>query len=161
MTPSLNKGSVEVHKYWMQIALDEAKKAAACGEVPIGAVLVDKESNQHITSSYNQPISKSDPTAHAEIQVLRQASQLRNNYRLPGTSLYVTIEPCTMCVGALIHARVDTVIFGAREPRAGALVSQLQLGNAEYFNHRIQVVEAVLGNQCSDLLQTFFRSKRQ
>jgi tRNA(adenine34) deaminase len=161
MTPSLNTDSVEVHEYWMQIALSEAKKAAACGEVPIGAVLVDMESNQQIASSYNQPISKSDPTAHAEIEVLRKASQLRNNYRLPGTSLYVTIEPCTMCAGALIHARVDTVIFGAREPRAGALVSQLQLGNAGYFNHRIQVVEAVLGNQCSDLLRAFFRSKRQ
>jgi tRNA(adenine34) deaminase len=144
----------------MRVALDQAEKAAACGEVPVGAVLVDLESNQQIAAAFNQPISENDATAHAEIVVLRQASQSRKNYRLPGTVLYVTIEPCTMCAGALIHARVDTVVFGAREPRAGALVSQQQLGNAEHFNHRLNIVESVLEEQCSELLKQFFRSKR-
>lgn len=147
------------HEYWMRIALEQATIAAEAGEVPVGAVLI--AGGKLIASAHNQPISRNDPTAHAEIQVLRQASQSLANYRLPGSTLYVTIEPCTMCVGALIHARVAQLVFGAREPRSGAIVSGQRLLEEGQFNHRIQVVEGILADSCGQIMQTFFQEKRK
>ncbi len=146
------------HEHWMQFALEYAREAAGNDEVPVGAVLV--EAGEIIGFGANQPISANDPTAHAEIITLRNASQFKQNYRLPGTILYVTIEPCTMCVGAMIHARVDMLVFGARESRAGAVVSQQVLLNESYYNHRLDYVEGVLAEQCSELMQQFFKTKR-
>ncbi|MDD9891749.1 MAG: tRNA adenosine(34) deaminase TadA [Gammaproteobacteria bacterium] len=148
------------HEHWMRLALEQAKLAREIDEVPIGAVLVDSASNELIAAAYNRPVSENDPTAHAELVVLRQASQSRNNYRLPGTTLYVTIEPCTMCVGALMHARISAVVFGAREPRAGAIVSQQELTKANYFNHRLSFEEGILADECGSIMQEFFQSKR-
>lgn len=147
------------HTHWMALALEQAQIAGSLGEVPIGAILV--ANNEIIGKGFNQPVSGHDASAHAEICALRQASQLRQNYRLPGTTLYVTIEPCTMCAGALIHARIDTLVFGAREPRAGAIVSQQQLLDARYFNHRVSYIEGVLREECSELIQNFFQIKRR
>ncbi len=147
------------HEYWMKLALEQAAKAAEAGEVPVGAALVLE--GKLIASAHNAPISQNDPTAHAEIQVLRQASQSLANYRLPGSTLYVTIEPCTMCVGALIHARVAQLVFGAREPRAGAVVSSQKLLAEGQFNHRIQIVEGILAESCGQIMQTFFQEKRK
>lgn len=146
------------HESWMQLALEQAQAAAGHGEIPIGAVLVEGE--EIIGTGCNQPIEANDPTAHAEIMALRSASQFKQNYRLPGTILYVTIEPCTMCVGALIHARVDLLVFGAREPRAGAVVSQQKLLHELHYNHHLSHVEGVLADECSALLQNFFKAKR-
>jgi tRNA(adenine34) deaminase len=142
----------------MERALELAKQAEARGEVPVGAVLVAGE--ELLGEGSNQPIAARDPTAHAEIVALRRAAQLRGNYRLPGTTLYVTIEPCTMCVGALLHARVGSLVFGAREPRAGAVVSQQRLLDANCFNHHIEVIEGVRAEACAALLQAFFRARR-
>jgi len=135
-----------------------AQQAAGHGEVPVGAIIV--RDGRVIGEGYNQPISSRDPTAHAEIIALRDAAKNENNYRLPGTTLFVTIEPCTMCVGAMIHARVDTVVFGAREPKAGALLSNLQLHLQDHYNHRLNVVEGVLERECSLVMSDFFKSRR-
>lgn len=143
---------------WMKRALGLAQEAAGHGEVPVGAVIV--RDGLLIGEGYNQPISSADPTAHAEIIALRHAAGIEKNYRLPGTTLFVTIEPCTMCVGAMIHARVDNVVFGAREPKAGALLSNLQLHQQGHYNHRLNVVEGVLEHECSALMSDFFRSRR-
>jgi tRNA(adenine34) deaminase len=145
-------------QYWMQLALEQAQLAAAAGEVPVGAVLV--RDNEIIASGFNQPISGCDPTAHAEVVVLRAASTQLSNYRLPDTTLYVTIEPCTMCVGALVHARIKRLVYGATEPRAGAVVSANKLLEGERFNHRIEVEGGVLAEQCGAILTAFFRDRR-
>lgn len=158
MTPSKVELSNQEHEQWMQVALEYAREAVGIDEVPVGAVLV--EAGEMIGFGSNQPISTNDPTAHAEIMALRNASQFKQNYRLPGTILYVTIEPCTMCIGALIHARVDMLVFGAREPRAGAVVSQQVLLNESSYNHQLDYVEGVLAEQCSELMQQFFKTKR-
>ena len=146
------------HEFWMRQALEQARLAAACEEVPVGAVLV--VDGKLLAAAHNQPISRQDPTAHAEILALRQASQIRQNYRLPCSTLYVTIEPCTMCVGALAHARVDLLVFGAREPRAGAVVSQQKLLDDSCLNHKVGVVEGILSDSCGELMQSFFRARR-
>ncbi|CAN0405163.1 unnamed protein product [Discosporangium mesarthrocarpum] len=143
----------------MALALKQADLAAGQGEVPVGAVLV--RNDELVAEAYNQPIASSDPTAHAEIVVMRAAAHAAGNYRLPGCTLYVTIEPCTMCVGALVHARIDTVVFGAREPRAGAIVSQHQLLDGSVYNHRPEFVEGVLAEECAARLKEFFRVRRQ
>lgn len=156
-TSNFNSDS-NAHLGWMELALAEAQRARQLDEVPVGAVIV--RDGQLIGAGYNRPITSNDPTSHAEIQAIRQACGAENNYRLPGTTLYVTIEPCVMCVGAMVHARIDTVVFGAREPKAGALLSQLQLGQAAHFNHELQVVEGVLAEECRSIMQTFFKSKR-
>lgn len=161
MTPYLEKTKKTKHEYWMNRALEQASLALVDDEVPVGAVLVDCDSEELIAESYNQPIRISDPTAHAEILVLRKAATSRGNYRLPRTAIYVTIEPCTMCVGALIHARIDSVIFGAREPRVGALVSQQQLLAQSCYNHSFQVLDGILETRCADLMQRFFKGKRR
>jgi tRNA(adenine34) deaminase len=114
-----------------------------------------------VAAAFNAPISGCDPSAHAEIAVLRKAAELRKNYRLPFSTLYVTIEPCTMCMGAMIHSRVQRVVFGAREPRAGAVVSQLQLAGQPFYNHQIEVTEGVLADESGALVSTFFRAKRK
>lgn len=135
-----------------------ARQAAVVGEVPIGAVLV--RDGNIIGTAYNAPIALSDPTAHAEIVVLREAARRERNYRLPRTTLYVTVEPCVMCVGALVHARVDRVVFGCPEPKAGALGSVCDLGRGLPLNHRFAVSGGVCAEEASLLLQGFFRSRR-
>ena len=146
------------HDYWMRQALALAARAAADGEVPVGALLV--ADGQVIGEGWNCPIGACDPAAHAEINALRAAARRRGNYRLVDTTLYVTLEPCTMCVGAMIHARVARLVFGAREPRAGAVVSQFQLLDAACFNHRVAWHEGVLAAECGALLVEFFRARR-
>ena len=147
------------HEHWMRVALAQAELARAQNEVPVGAVLVG--AGEQLSVGFNQPISASDPTAHAEIVALRAAAVESANYRLPGSVLYVTIEPCTMCIGALIHARVGTLVFGAAEPRAGAVVSQLRLADKDFFNHRIQIVSGVLEAECAGLMKDFFAARRR
>lgn len=142
----------------MQYAFNLAKQAEAEGEVPVGAVLI--QDNELIAEGWNQPIGHSDPTAHAEIQTLRAASQRLENYRLPGTTLYVTLEPCPMCAGAIVHARVDRVVFGAFDPRAGAAGSIFNLLQAQELNHCCEITPGVLSEQCADLLRGFFRARR-
>lgn len=144
--------------HWMQRALVLAGQAAAMGEVPVGAVLV--RDSVVIGEGCNQPISAQDPTAHAEIVALRTAAAAIGNYRLPDTTLYVTLEPCTMCIGALIHARVTRLVFAAREPRAGAVCSALQLCDHSGYNHRLGWSEGVLAAESSALLTAFFRARR-
>lgn len=160
MGQSNNEPLKDKHFYWMKQAIEQAKKAATRGEVPIGAVLVDLESGELLSAGYNQPISSSDPTAHAEIVVLRQASNRRKNYRLAATALYVTVEPCTMCVGALMHARISLLVFGAREPKAGVVVSQKQLLEESFYNHRLNYLEGIMAEECGALLTDFFEKKR-
>ncbi|MFM7275870.1 MAG: tRNA adenosine(34) deaminase TadA [Gammaproteobacteria bacterium] len=143
---------------WMQRALALAQQAAAAGEVPVGAVLVRE--GLLLGEGWNQPIGAHDPTAHAEIVALRAATQAGANYRLPGSTLYVTIEPCAMCAGALVHARVARLVFGAREPRAGAVASNLCLLDAPFLNHRVTWEEGVCAPESAALLQGFFRARR-
>jgi tRNA(adenine34) deaminase len=143
---------------WMQHALALADEAEALGEVPVGAVLV--RDGEVIGEGFNRPISAADPTAHAEIVALRAAAENTGNYRLVGSTLYVTIEPCAMCVGAIIHARVERLVYGAPEPRAGAVESQLKLLDAGHFNHRIEYSGGVLAKACGDRLSRFFAARR-
>jgi tRNA(adenine34) deaminase len=142
----------------MRAALAEAHKAAACGEVPIGAVVeIDR---QIVGAAFNRPISSVDPTAHAEIVALRQAALKLGNYRLTGATLCVTVEPCAMCVGALVHARIGTLIYGAPEPRTGAVGSTMKLLDDPCWNHRVAVISGVLADECRDIVQKFFRERR-
>lgn len=143
---------------YMQRALELAAQAGELGEVPVGAVVV--VDGEIIGEGYNQPIAACDPSAHAEVMALRAAAAQQKNYRLPQSTLYVTIEPCTMCFGTMIHARVAKVIYGAPEPRAGAVVSQLQLPAQPFFNHKIQVEGGVLQEQASALVRDFFQKRR-
>ncbi len=142
----------------MSLALQQARRAATLGEVPVGAVVV--AGGELLACGYNHPIAARDPTCHAEIHALRNAARTLANYRLPATTLYVTIEPCTMCVGAMIHARVGRLVFGAREPRAGAVASTLQLLDRDHYNHRIPWHEGVLEPECRQVMQDFFRQRR-
>lgn len=143
----------------MQQALAQARIAAERDEVPVGAVLVDS-TGELIAAGHNQPISANDPSAHAEIVVLRAAAQKLRNYRLPDTTLYVTLEPCTMCVGAMVHARVGRLVYGAAEPKTGAIESAQQLFETGRFNHQLELEAGVLANECSALLSQFFANKR-
>jgi tRNA(adenine34) deaminase len=142
----------------MRLALAEAAFARTLGEVPIGAVVV--ADGKVIGIGCNRPVSASDPTAHAEINALRSAASAVANYRLTGVSLYVTVEPCLMCVGAMIHARVGLVVYGAPEPRTGALVSATRAHETPGLNHQLQVLGGVLEEECRALMQEFFREKR-
>ena len=144
---------------YMQIAIQEAEKAAGRGEVPVGAVLVDID-GRIIGCDGNRSIEESDPTGHAEINVLRQAGKNKANYRLTGSTLYVTVEPCCMCAGAIVHARVGRLVFGATDPKAGAIVSCYQIGSDQKLNHTIEFTGGVLGQECGELLRAFFRSRR-
>ena len=142
----------------MRLALEQAERARESGEVPVGAVIV--LDNAVIGSGFNQPISSVDPTAHAEIVALRMAARAVGNYRLTGATMYVTVEPCLMCVGALIHARIKEVVFGASEPRAGALVSALRAHETPTLNHRLVVSSGVLEDECRRAIQSFFEARR-
>ena len=144
---------------WMTEALAEAVLAEANGEVPIGAVVVLND--LIIGRGHNRPISQNDPTAHAEMIALRDAARTLNNYRLPGTTLYVTVEPCLMCMGALLQARVRRLIFGCYDPKAGAAGSLYNVSNDPRLNHQLEVTTGVCGDESRDLLQRFFRNKRR
>jgi len=150
--------AVADHEAFMRLALEQARLAADAGEVPVGAVAVS--SGEVVGRGFNRPIGAVDPTAHAEVIALREAARTLGNYRLTGVDLYVTLEPCLMCVGALVHARVGRVVFGAREPKTGALVSTVQALEIPTLNHRVEIVEGVLEAQCRDLVQAFFRERR-
>jgi tRNA(adenine34) deaminase len=142
----------------MEAALVEAERARDAGEVPIGAVV--ELGGEIVGRGFNQPITSGDPTAHAEIVAIRQAAGRIGNYRLTGAMLCVTIEPCLMCVGALVHARIATLIYGATEPRTGAIVSTVHGGELPGHNHRFEVVSGVLEEECRALMQTFFKERR-
>jgi tRNA(adenine34) deaminase len=142
----------------MRLALAEAERARALGEVPVGAVVVID--NRVVGSGFNQPIASVDPTAHAEVMALRAAAQAIGNYRLTGALLYVTVEPCLMCVGAMIHARIAQVVFGAPEPKAGALVSAARAHETPGLNHRLEVAGGVLEEECRRMIQGFFTGRR-
>ena len=142
----------------MRLAIAEAHKAAAAGEVPIGAIVV--LDGLVIGAGFNQPISAADPTAHAEIVALRAAAARAGNYRLTGSTMYLTVEPCLMCVGAMVHARVQRVVYGTTEPKAGALVSMTRAHELPALNHRLEVTGGVLEEECRELMQAFFRSRR-
>ena len=142
----------------MEAALIEAARARDAGEVPIGAVV--ERGGEIIGRGYNHPISATDPTAHAEIAALRDAARTTGNYRLTGATLCVTIEPCLMCVGAVVHARIATLVYGATEPRTGAVVSTVHGGELPGHNHRFEVVSGVLEDRCRALIQTFFKERR-
>jgi tRNA(adenine34) deaminase len=144
---------------WMQVAINEANKAKFENEVPIGAVLI--KNKEIISQAHNQPILKNDPTAHAEIQVLRFAGEKLKNYRLNSSTLYVTLEPCSMCFSAMTHARIKRVVFGAYDSKTGVCGSCIDLTNADFFNHKIQVNGGVLENKCSMLLKEFFKNQRE
>ena len=143
----------------MEAAIEQARRGGEAGEVPIGAVLV--VNGAIVARGYNQPITSVDPTAHAEVLVLREAARACGNYRLTDATVYVTIEPCLMCVGALVHARVREVVYGAAEPRTGALVSSIRALESPGLNHRFAVTGGVLEEPCRTLVQEFFRAKRR
>jgi tRNA(adenine34) deaminase len=149
---------VSEHQRFMAAALDEARRAGAAGEVPIGAVVV--LDGTIVGRGGNGPVGRHDPTAHAEIVALRDAALGLGNYRLPGSTVYVTVEPCVMCVGALVHARVARVVFGTREPKAGAVVSTQCALEHPALNHRVEVVEGIDEDACRELVQEFFRNRR-
>jgi tRNA(adenine34) deaminase len=144
--------------YWMEQALERARRAEAEDEVPVGAVLVKE--GELVGEGWNRPIAACDPTAHAEIQALRDAAERLGNYRLPGTTLYVTLEPCPMCVGAMIHARVGRVVFGAYDPKTGACGGALDLAHHPSHNHHLIVDGGVMAEPAAELLRTFFRRRR-
>jgi len=143
---------------WMSFALEQARKAEKAGEVPVGAILV--KDDLVIARAHNKPISTNDPTAHAEIQLIRAAGEELKNYRLPGTTLYVTLEPCAMCLGAIMHARIERVVFGAHDPKTGVCGSSENFMEASCFNHKIDLASGVLENESKQLLKNFFNSRR-
>ena len=148
-----------MHEHWMQRALEMARKGEAAGEVPVGAVLVDGD-GRLLAEAFNCPIHENDPTAHAELIVLREAGRRLENYRLEGATLYVTLEPCPMCAGAIVNARIQRLVFGARDLRFGGVRSKFRIADSELLNHQTEVVEGVLGAECTELLKSFFQSKR-
>jgi tRNA(Arg) A34 adenosine deaminase TadA len=143
---------------FMGAALELAREARERGEVPVGAVLVID--GEIMGRGFNQPVSRNDPTAHAEIVALRQAGREAGNYRLPGSTMYVTIEPCQMCVGAMVHARVARVVYGTPEPKAGAIESAMRAHEHPALNHRLEVTGRVLENECREVIQGFFQERR-
>jgi tRNA(Arg) A34 adenosine deaminase TadA len=146
------------HDTFMRLALAEAGQGLAAGEVPVGAVVV--LDGEVIGEGFNQPISSSDPTAHAEIVALRAAAEKLGNYRLTGATMYVTVEPCLMCVGAMVHARITTVVYGTTEPKAGAVVSMTRAHELPGLNHRLDIEGGVLEGECRAMLQDFFKARR-
>jgi len=147
------------HENFMQEAILEAKRAAASGEVPVGALLVSPEGTL-LAKAHNKTITLSDPTAHAEILAIRRAGQALGNYRLPNTTLYVTIEPCVMCMGALLHARIARIVYGAKDPKWGAAGTLYDLSADSRLNHKIDVQGGILERECRALIQGFFEHKR-
>ncbi len=157
MTP--NQAHRDHDIYWMQQALLHAEETALKGEIPVGAVLIDK--NGLLAAAGNSPISQYDPSAHAEMLVIRSAAKRLENYRLTGTTLYVTLEPCIMCMGALIHARVTRLVYGAADSKTGAAGSVYSIGNDGCLNHKIVIHGGILAEQCGALLKTFFKTRRK
>jgi len=151
--------STEVDNLWMRVALTAAHRSIELGEVPIGACIVD-ENGQLRGATSNRTITDSDPTAHAEIRVIRRLAEITGNYRLPGATVYTTIEPCVMCAGALVNARIKRLVFGARDERFGAVETLFRLCDNEKLNHRIEITSGVLADECRALMQEFFRSRR-
>lgn len=148
----------ETDERWMRIALAEAGKGREVGEVPVGAVIV--RGGEPLAAAHNHPIARNDPSAHAELLAIRRAAAAVGNYRLPGTTLYVTLEPCLMCAGAILQARIDRLVFGAADPKNGAVVSLYRLFDDRRLNHALLVTEGILREACAEILSGFFREKR-
>ena len=148
----------ERDRHWINYAIELAKRAEEEGEVPVGAVIV--RDNKLISEGWNQPIKGHDPTAHAEIMALRAAGRIESNYRLPGATLYVSLEPCVMCVGAITHARIKRVVYGADDPRAGAAGSAFSLLGSDQFNHSPEIQNGILAEECGEILRGFFKARR-
>ena len=144
----------------MLLAIEQAQLAGSIGEVPIGAVITDQNNNL-ISSGHNLRETNQDPTAHAEIIAIRQASEKLQNWRMEATTLYVTLEPCAMCIGAIVLARIDRLVFGARDPKAGAIYSVFNIGTDDKLNHSVEVIEGVCEAECSNLLKEFFKTLRE
>lgn len=151
---------INSHAPFMDLAIEQAEKASRLGEIPIGAILVDKQDNI-LSTAHNQTVGMSDPSAHAEIMALRAAGNKVGNYRLLNTTLYVTIEPCVMCMGAIVHARVFRVVFGARDPKWGAVGSLYNFAEDDRLNHRVEVVSGICETVCAQMMQNFFQQKRK
>ena len=150
---------MDTDRHFMRLALEQAQLAAERGEVPVGAVLV--KNDEILASGHNKVISQHDSSCHAEIDVMRQAGQRLSNYRLVNTTLYVTLEPCSMCVGAIVHARIERLVFGAYDSKTGAVCSAIKLLDAEHHNHKVIWEGGLLEAECGKLLQQFFREKRK
>lgn len=148
----------ELDRQFMEQALEQAGIAALAGEVPVGAVIV--RNGEVISKAFNQPITNHDPSAHAEILALRDAAASAENYRLPGTTLYVTLEPCIMCAGAILHARVDRIVYGAADPKTGAAGSVLDVFSSKQINHQTVIEGGMMAEQCGQLLRDFFKERR-
>jgi len=148
----------ELDRQFMEQALEQAQLAALAGEVPVGAVIV--RNGEVISKAFNQPISNHDPSAHAEMLALRQAALSTENYRLPGTTLYVTLEPCIMCAGAMLHARVDRIVYGAADPKTGAAGSVLDVFSSKQINHQTVIEGGMMAQECGQLLRDFFKERR-
>jgi len=150
---------MNIDEKWMKIAISEASVAKNEGEIPVGAVLI--HNNKLIAKAHNQPILNHDPTAHAEVIAIRKAGKKLNNYRLAGSTLYVTLEPCVMCLGAIMHARIDRIVFGASDPKTGVCGSKADLTSEAFFTHKVKVHGGVLKEENKEILQSFFKSKRK
>ena len=144
---------------WMALAIKQAVKAHNKGEVPVGAVLI--KDGKLIAQAYNQPISTNDATAHAEIQLLRAAGKHQKNYRLIDTTIYVTLEPCAMCLGAMMHARIKRMVYGTSDPKTGVCGSHVDLTTESFFNHKMEISGGILEKECMELIQSFFKSRRK
>lgn len=148
----------ELDRQFMEQALEQAQLAAIAGEVPVGAVIV--RNGVVLSKAFNKPITNHDPSAHAEMLALRQAALSEQNYRLPGATLYVTLEPCTMCAGAMLHARVDRIVYGAADPKTGAAGSVLDVFSSKQINHQTVIEGGMMGDECGQLLRDFFKERR-
>jgi len=148
----------ELDQQYMRMAIEQAQLAAQSGEVPVGAVLV--RDGQVISKAFNKPIANHDPSAHAEILALREAALVEQNYRIPGATLYVTLEPCVMCSGAMLHARVGRVVYGAADPKTGAAGSVLDLFSSKQINHQTSIEGGIMSEECGQLLRDFFKGRR-
>lgn len=151
-------GQSTIDLAFMRLALEQARQAAEAGEVPVGAVLAQGE--MLLAAAANRPIAASDPTAHAEILAIREAAIKTGNYRLPETTLYVTLEPCIMCMGAILQARIQRLVFGALDPKTGAAGSRYTIGTDDLLNHRLEITSGILEAECSQILKDFFRKRR-
>jgi tRNA(adenine34) deaminase len=148
----------ELDQQYMRMAIEQAQLAAQSGEVPVGAVLV--KDGQVISKAFNKPIANHDPSAHAEMLALREAALAEENYRIPGSTLYVTLEPCAMCSGAMLHARIDRVVYGAPDPKTGAAGSVLDIFASKQINHQTSVEGGIMSEECGQLLRDFFKGRR-
>lgn len=148
----------ELDQQYMCMAIEQAQLAAQSGEVPVGAVLV--KDGQVISKAFNKPIANHDPSAHAEMLALREAALAEENYRIPGSTLYVTLEPCAMCSGAILHARIDRVVYGAPDPKTGAAGSVLDIFASKQINHQTSVEGGIMSEECGQLLRDFFKGRR-